>query len=329
MSGAIGIMWYGGREVIVGNLNTGTLASFLLYVITTAVAVGSLSSLYGDLMKAVGASERIFELLERIPAVRYRGGSKLTKISGLIELKNVSFAYPTRPENIVLNGLSLTLPPSKVIALVGPSGGGKSTVCHLIENFYYPNSGSILLDGVDIKDMDIKFLHDQIGIVSQEPTLFATTIRENIAYNINTNTTITQQDIEEAAKKANAHEFIIQFTENYDTLVGERGVRLSGGQKQRVAIARALLRDPKILLLDEATSALDAESEHLVQQALDILMQNRTVLVIAHRLSTVKNADCVYVIDKGKVVESGTHTELLDKNGLYKQLVYRQLQHND
>lgn len=217
----------------------------------------------------------------------------------------------------------MTLSPGKVVALVGSSGGGKSTVVSLIERYYDPNSGSITLDGENIKNLNPAWYRRQIGYVSQEPILFATSIRENIKFG---NENVTDEQIFAAAKLANAHEFITSFEEGYDTLVGERGVRLSGGQKQRIAIARALVLDPTILLLDDATSALDAESEHLVQQAIDRAMQNRAVLVIAHRLSTVQNADLVVVISKGKIIEQGKHEELLAKGGVYKQLVKRQLQ---
>eukprot|EP01089_Gocevia_fonbrunei_P013514 TRINITY_DN3471_c0_g1_i1.p1 TRINITY_DN3471_c0_g1~~TRINITY_DN3471_c0_g1_i1.p1 ORF type:complete len:658 (+),score=140.06 TRINITY_DN3471_c0_g1_i1:50-2023(+) len=321
------VMWYGATLVIEGSMSAGTLTSFILYTLTVAMAIGGLSSLYADLMKAVGASTRVFQLLDRKPKIRFSGGQILDPLQGEVELRDVRFSYPSRPNTNVMNNMNLTLSPGKIVALVGMSGGGKSTVTYLIEQFYHPVSGVVLLDDVDLKDVDPKFLHHSIGLVSQEPALFATTIKENILYGIDfeLRNTISMKDIIKVAKEANAHDFIDSCEDKYETLVGERGIQLSGGQKQRIAIARALLKDPKILLLDEATSALDSESEHLVQEALDRLMVGRTVLVIAHRLSTVKNADVVAVVENGQIVEQGTHAELIEANGVYKQLVSRQL----
>jgi len=224
----------------------------------------------------------------------------------------------------VLSNLTLELVPGTVTALVGPSGGGKSTIVSLIERFYDVHEGSITIDGMEVRELDPTWLHRKIGIITQDPALFCTSIRDNITYGVEH---ASQAEIESAAKKAHAHDFICSFSEGYDTMVGERGVRLSGGQKQRVAIARAILMNPKILIADEATSSLDAESEHIVQQALDSVMDGRTVLVVAHRLSTVQNADNVCVITDGNVVESGTHSQLLQANGPYAKLVHRQLQH--
>jgi len=252
------------------------------------------------------------------------GGERLRSATGEVTLENVSFSYPSRPDTNVLNGINLTLSPGRVVALVGPSGAGKSTVTHLIEQFYIPKKGRIMFDGIDIRNLDVRFLRHMIGLVSQEPVLFATTIAENIKYGMSRE--VSQEEIEHAAKLANAHQFIIEQQDGYNTMVGERGIQLSGVQKQRVAIARAIVKNPLILLLDEATSALDAESEHLVQDALDRLMKGRTTLVIAHRLSTVQDADLVCVVDKGTIVEQGTHYELMAMGGMYKQLVSRQLQ---
>jgi len=287
-----------------------------------AFSFAFLSSLFGDFMSAVGASERIFELLDR--KSKNDGGETFPVVVGEIGLDDVRFTYPSRPDKEVLQGVSLVIKPGNVVALVGPSGGGKSTIVSLIERYYDPSSGRITLDGRDIRTLDPKWYRSQIGFVSQEPVLFSCSIGENISFG---SMNATPQMIEEAAIKANAHQFIETFSEKYNTLVGERGVRLSGGQKQRIAIARALLLNPQILLLDEATSALDAESEFLVQQAIDRLMQNRTVLVIAHRLSTVRNANQVAVVSDGKIVEMGAHAQLMEsKEGIYRKLVKRQLQ---
>ncbi|KAK7506015.1 hypothetical protein BaRGS_00002737 [Batillaria attramentaria] len=295
------VLWYGGKLVNEGTLSAGVLTSFLLYTLQVAIAFGLISSLYGDFMQAVGASIRIFSLLERMPEVANDNGQILPSLSGDVEFKSVRFTYPSRPDSEVLKGISFTVEPGEMVALVGPSGGGKSTIVSLIERFYDPDSGIIYLGGHDLKSLDPQW--------------------ENIAYGC----VATDEEVEEAARQANAHDFVSQFKDGYDTLVGERGVRLSGGQKQRVAIARALIMNPVLLLLDEATSALDAESEHLVQEAIDRAMKHRTVIVIAHRLSTVRNASKVVVIDKGVIAEMGTHDELLKQNGVYKRLVLRQL----
>ncbi|KYQ93299.1 ABC transporter B family protein [Tieghemostelium lacteum] len=321
------IIYVGAKQVLSGQLETGNLMSFLLYTLTVAMSLAFLSSLFTDFMKAIGSSDRIFEIFDRIPAINTEGGIKLdeSNVEGQIELANVDFTYPTRSQ-AVLEGINLTLHKGTVTALVGKSGGGKSTIVSLIERFYDPNTGVITLDGVNIKTLDPIWYRSILGFVSQEPLLFAGTIKENICFG---KENASMEEIRDAAEKANALSFIETFDAKFDTVVGERGVRLSGGQKQRIAIARALLLNPKVLLLDEATSALDSESEHLVKEAIDRLMVDRTVLVIAHRLSTVINANVVVVIDKGRIAESGTHQELIqNEQGIYRNLVKRQLASN-
>jgi ATP-binding cassette subfamily B protein len=314
------VLWTGGTMLVEGTMSVGDLTSFLMYTLTVAFSIGALSSLYEDFSKAIGASARVFELLDRVPELQTEGAT-LPSVRGEVSLRDVVFSYPSRPDALVLRGLNLELAPGEVVALVGPSGGGKSTVAALLSRFYDPQGGELLLDGHTFTSLSAQWLREQVGVVSQEPILFATSIEENIRYG---RLDATRAEVEAAARAANAHDFVSAFPEGYDTRVGERGVRLSGGQKQRVAIARALLKDPRVLILDEATSALDAESEHLVQEALDRLMEGRTTLVIAHRLSTVRQADRVVVIDGGVVVESGPHEALLRQDGLYKRLVERQ-----
>jgi ABC transporter fused permease/ATP-binding protein len=314
------VFWYGGRLVAEGMMSIGQLTAFLVYTLIVGFALADLAELWADFMRALGAADRVFSLMDRSPAIA-PGGARPDRLSGRIELSGVCFAYPTRPEATVLDNLDMQLAPGEVVAVVGPSGAGKSTIAALLARFYDPAGGAVLLDGQDLRTLDPDWLRRQIGTVAQEPVLFSTTVAENIRYG---RPSATQAEIEVAARAANADDFIRAFPDGYATLVGERGVQLSGGQKQRVAIARAVLKDPGILILDEATSALDAENERLVRGALEHLMRGRTTLVIAHRLSTVIDADRVIVLDRGKLVQSGTHVALMAEGGLYRKLVERQ-----
>ncbi|CAF3345962.1 unnamed protein product [Rotaria sp. Silwood1] len=323
------VLWYGAKLVHDKKLTAGLLASFLMYMLQVALSFAFLASIFTDFMQAVGASERIFDLLDRQPKISSTSNPncsiKPNDFDGYVRLEQVCFTYPTRSDQQVLHDITFEIKSGQKVALVGPSGGGKSTIASLIERFYDPQSGTIYFGSQPLNSIDPQWLRENVSFVNQEPSLFACSIRDNITFGIDENN-ISLDDIQSVAKQANAHEFIEQFENKYDTLVGERGVRLSGGQRQRIAIARALLMSPKLLLLDEATSALDAESEHLVQEAIERAMINRTVLVIAHRLSTVRNADVVIVIDHGTIVEQGTHDELIAKeDGIYKKLVLRQL----
>ncbi|CAF3398970.1 unnamed protein product [Rotaria socialis] len=327
--GLVSFLIAGGIAIVLWKLTAGLFTSFLMYMLQVALAFAFLASLFTDFMQAVGASERIFDLLDRQPKIPATPNSqsciKPMDFDGHVRLENVCFTYPTRSDQRVLHDITFEIKSGQKIALVGPSGGGKSTIASLLERFYDPDSGTIYFGSNPLKSIDPKWLRENVSFVNQEPSLFACSIRDNITFGLD-RTDITLDEIQEAAKQANAHDFIEKFENKYDTLVGERGVRLSGGQRQRIAIARALLMSPKLLLLDEATSALDAESEHLVQEAIERAMIDRTVLVIAHRLSTVRNSNSVIVIDHGTIVEQGTHDFLISKNdGIYKKLVLRQL----
>ncbi|XP_045639269.1 ATP-binding cassette sub-family B member 10, mitochondrial [Ursus americanus] len=323
----LSVLYKGGLLMGSAHMTVGELSSFLMYAFWVGLSIGGLSSFYSELMKGLGAGGRLWELLEREPELPFNEGVVLNKESfqGTLEFKNVHFAYPARPGVPIFQDFSLSIPSASVTALVGPSGSGKSTVVSLLLRLYDPTSGTISLDGHDIRQLNPVWLRSKIGTVSQEPILFSCSIAENIAYGADDPSSVTTEQIERVADVANAGAFIRNFPQGFNTVVGEKGVLLSGGQKQRIAIARALLKNPKILLLDEATSALDAENEHLVQEALDRLMEGRTVLIIAHRLSTIKNANMVAVLDQGRVTECGNHEELLSKpDGIYRKLMNKQ-----
>ncbi len=323
------ILWFSGREVLEGRLEFSTISGFLIYAITIAANLGSLSSLYGQFREAMGSIRRVFEILDTQPSVAdLPGAQELPPIQGAITFAGASFGYESKLP--VLENIELTIHPGEIIAIVGPSGAGKSTLFNLIPRFYDPTQGTVLIDGHDLRTVTQHSLRAQIGLVPQETVLFGGTIRENIAYGRAPGAPDAREDeIIAAAKAANAHDFIMEAAQGYDTLVGERGVKLSGGQRQRIAIARAILKDPRILLLDEATSALDSESEELVQDALDRLMQGRTSVIIAHRLSTIKIAHRIIVLDRGQIIEQGTHETLMAQNGLYSHLYTMQFREND
>ena len=310
------IVWYGGNEVINGNLTSGSLIAFLVYSVNISNPVKRLGNVYGTIQKAVAAAERVFEVLDTKPEIEDAPDAiALFPVTGRITFDNVTFAY--RAGEPALRNMSIEIEPGKVLAIVGPSGAGKSTVANLLPRFYDPQEGVIRIDGVDIRSVTMASLREQLAMVPQDTILFSASIFKNILYG---RLDATREEIVQAAQAANAHDFILQLPDGYDTQIGERGCQLSGGQRQRIAIARAILKNPRILILDEATSALDAESERLVQDALDKLMVGRTTFVIAHRLSTIQRADSILVLEKGRMVECGSHAALLEAGGLYSKL---------
>jgi subfamily B ATP-binding cassette protein MsbA len=310
------IVWYGGHEVIRGNLTSGSLIAFLVYAVNISNPVKRLGNVYGNIQRAVAAAERVFEVLDTLPEIQDAPGAKpLPPIQGRVTFENVTFEY--RPGEPALRNMSIDVEPGQVLAIVGPSGAGKSTIANLIPRFYDPQSGRICVDGIDIRNVTVASLREQLAMVPQDTILFSASIFENTLYG---SLDATREEVMAAAQAANAHNFILQLPDGYETQIGERGCQLSGGQRQRIAIARAILKNPRILILDEATSALDAESERLVQDALDKLMVGRTTFVIAHRLSTIQRADRILVLEKGRMAECGSHADLLDAGGLYCKL---------
>ena len=311
-----GLLWYTGHQVIEGELGIGTLTGFLLYGVAIAASLGTIAGLYGQFREGTGAIERVFEIIDTRPTIVDAPDARpIPRVAGAIELDGVSFGYV--PDRLVLREISLVIPAGETLALVGPSGSGKTTLTGLIPRLWDVSDGTIRVDGFDVRDVTLASLRDEIGLVAQEATLFGGTIRENILYG---RLGATEAEVVAAARAANAHDFISELPDGYDTIVGDRGSRLSGGQRQRVAIARAILKDPPILLLDEATSSLDNESERLVQDALDRLKVGRTTIIVAHRLSTIRAADRIAVLDDGCLVELGTQDELLAAEGLYARL---------
>jgi len=321
--GVAAVIWLGGRAMIQGKLSAGELTSFFLYTFIVAGALGDVAGLWGALQRAAGATDRLFAVIDTVPEIRDPAPAvALPPGRGAVKLERVSFAYPTRRGQPVLTEVDLEVAPGEVVALVGPSGAGKSTILSLLYRFYDVDAGRVLFEGVDVRDLALGELRGALAMVAQEPVLFSGTIKDNIGYG---KTGATVAEIESAARDAYAHDFITGFPEGYATLIGERGTKLSGGQKQRIALARALLADPRVLILDEATSNLDAESEAAVQAALARLMHGRTTIIVAHRLSTVRDADRIVVIDGARVVEQGRHDELMARRGIYHRLVEHQL----
>lgn len=322
------VLWLGAHAVIDGTMTGGQLSQFILYAAMVAASVGALSEVLGDAQRAAGATERLLELLHTSSSIQSplipETLPQRTANGAAVAFEDVAFSYPSRPDTLALSHINLAIAPGQTVALVGPSGAGKTTVFQLLLRFYDPQQGRVTLDGIDIRWLELHDLRHAIGIVPQDTVIFSENAMENIRFG---KADATDEEVIAAAKLALAHDFITQLPEGYQSFLGERGVRLSGGQRQRIAIARALLKNPPLLLLDEATSALDAESERLVQQALDAAMAGRTTIVIAHRLATVQKADLIIVVDHGKIVETGTHTSLLEQQGIYANLAKLQFNH--
>jgi ABC-type multidrug transport system fused ATPase/permease subunit len=304
------------------SLAKGDLYSFLMVTLLMAASIGSLPDFYASIQKTIGATEKLMLLIDEVSEQDIFTGQLKPAISGSLRFEDVRFSYPQRKDIEVLKGISFDIGSNQTLALVGTSGGGKSTIASLVLNYYPLSGGKLYFDGIDSSEIDLKHLREHIAVVPQDVILFAGTIQENIAFG---RENATVEEIQEAAKQANAWEFIQSFPDGMQTQVGDRGIQLSGGQKQRIAIARAILKNPTILILDEATSALDSESERVVQDALDHLMKGRTSIVIAHRLSTIRNADRILVLNQGTVAESGNHEELMQMKGIYADLVSMQM----
>jgi len=324
--GGVGVvLWMGGQDVLSGRLSAGDLSAFVFYAVVVAASVGAVSEVYGDLQRAAGAAERLVELLDVGSDIEAPANPAMLPVPspGTVEMRDVAFSYPSRSDRSALDGFDLKVAGGETVALVGPSGAGKTTVFQLLLRFYDPARGTVMVDGVDVRQLVPSALRERLALVPQDPVIFGATVADNILYG---RPDASAEEVQEAARAAHALNFIEQLPDGFESFLGERGTRLSGGQRQRIAIARAILKDAPILLLDEATSALDAESEHAVQQALDELMQNRTTIVIAHRLATVLKADRIVVMDQGRIVDEGRHHELVARDGLYARLAELQFE---